>query len=89
MDDHDLRLDGNAAAGMLTDVLAVEATTGLASCAGCGTSNQLGALAAYMHGMGAVLRCPACDAAMLRAGHAPGRVWLDLRGMSWLQLETG
>jgi Family of unknown function (DUF6510) len=89
MDEDDRRLDGNAVAGMLTDVLTVEATAGWASCAGCGASNQVGALAAYVHGMGAVLRCPSCDTAMLRAGRAPGRVWLDLRGMSWLQVETG
>jgi hypothetical protein len=88
MDDGDLRLDGNAVAGMLADVLAVEPTAGWASCAGCGTINQLGALAAYVHGMGAVLRCPGCDTAMLRLARAPGRAWLDLRGMRWLQVEV-
>jgi hypothetical protein len=89
MDDGDLRLDGNAVAGMLADVLAVEPTAGLANCAGCGVSSQLGALVAYVHGMGAVLRCPGCDTAMLRLGRAPDRVWLDLRGTRWLQVEVG
>jgi hypothetical protein len=88
MDDGDLRLDGNAVAGMLADVLAVEPTTGLANCAGCGVSSQLGALPAYVHGMGAVLRCPGCDAALLRLGRAPDRIWLDLRGMRWFQVEV-
>jgi Family of unknown function (DUF6510) len=89
MDDRELRLDGNAAAGLLAEVLAVEPTTAVASCAGCGTSNQVGALVAYMHGMGAVLHCPGCDVVMLRLGRTPGRVWLDLRGMRWLRLEVG
>jgi hypothetical protein len=89
MDDRELRLDGNAAAGLLAEVLAVEPTTGVANCAGCGTSNQVGALVAYVHGMGAVLHCPGCDAVMLRLGRTPGRVWLDLRGIRWLRVEVG
>ena len=88
MDERDLRLDGNAVAGMLGEVFAVEPTTSLAACANCGTSNQLGALQAYVHGMGAVLRCPNCQAPVLRAGHAPDRMWLDLRGIRWLQVEV-
>jgi Family of unknown function (DUF6510) len=89
MDDRDLRLDGNAVAGMLSEVLAVEPTLGMAACAGCGASNQVGALLAYVHGMGAVLHCPGCDAVMLRVGHTPDRVWLDLRGMRSLRLDVG
>ena len=54
MDERDLRLDGNAVAGLLTEALAAEPTASMASCAGCGASNQLGALLAYVHGMGAI-----------------------------------
>jgi Family of unknown function (DUF6510) len=89
MDERDLRLDGNAVAGMLAEALAVEPTASLATCDGCGASNQVGALLAYVHGMGAVLRCPGCDAAMLRVGRAPTRAWLDLRGIRCLQVEIG
>jgi hypothetical protein len=89
MDDRDLRLDGNAVAGLLSEVLAVEPTLGMAACAGCGTSNQVGALVAYVHGMGAVLHCPGCDAVMLRVGRTPDRVWLDARGMRSLRLDMG
>jgi hypothetical protein len=48
----------------------------------------MGALVAYMHGMGAVLHCPSCDALMLRLGKTPGRVWLDARGMQSLRLDV-
>ncbi len=88
MDDRDLRLDGNAVAGLLAEVFAVEPTVSWTNCASCGASNQIGALLAYVHGMGAVLRCPGCNQALLRLGRAPGRVWLDLRGMRWLQVEV-
>jgi hypothetical protein len=89
MDERDLRLDGNAVAGLLTEALAAEPTASMASCAGCGASNQLGALLAYVHGMGAVLRCPACESVMLRIGRGPGRLLLDLRGMRWLRMQQG
>ena len=88
MDERDLRLDGNAVAGSLRELLAIEPTMLLASCDGCGASSLLGALVVYSHGMGAVLRCPRCEAVMLRISRAPDRVWLDLRGVRWLQARV-
>jgi len=87
MDDRDLRLDGNAAAGLLSEVFVLEATTARTVCAGCGAVSQVGALMAYCHGMGTVLRCPGCDTAVLRVARAGGRWWLDLRGASSLRFE--
>ena len=88
MDDGDLRLDGNAVAGMLWEVFGVEMTASWSGCAGCGAERQVGALAAYVHGMGAVLRCPDCDSALLRLARGPGRWWLSLRGLAWLQVAA-
>ncbi|HEV8652067.1 MAG TPA: DUF6510 family protein [Actinomycetes bacterium] len=87
MDDRDLRLDGNAAAGLLSEVFVLEATTAWTGCAGCGAARQIGALMAYCHGMGTVLRCPSCDTAVVRVASAGGRWWLDLRGASSLRFE--
>jgi len=87
MDDQDLRLDGNSAAGLLGEVFALEATAAWAACAGCDATSQVGALMAYCHGMGAVLRCPGCDTAVVRVAHAGGRWWLDLRGARSLRFE--
>jgi hypothetical protein len=89
MDDAELRVDGNAVAGILTQVLAVDPTMVVAACAGCGASNTLGAMPAYLHGMGAVLDCPGCGAIMIRIGNPSGRVVLDLRGARWVQVEVG
>jgi hypothetical protein len=86
MDDADLRLDGNAAAGLLAEVFGVEMTVSWTGCAGCGAERQVGALVAYIHGMGAVLRCPDCDTAMVRVARGPGRLWLSLSGVQWLQV---
>ena len=77
----ELRLDGNAASGMLHDVFAVEMTEVLAKCAGCGTAGQIGTLLEYGHGMGIVLRCRKCDAPVLRIARVPGRLHVDLSGV--------
>jgi hypothetical protein len=88
MDDRDLRLDGNAVAGMLAEIFTDELTTDSAACDGCGAAHAVGALMAYVHGMGAVLRCPRCDAVMFRVARAPDRAWLDLRGTQWVQVRV-
>jgi hypothetical protein len=75
-----LRLDGNAAAGILSEVFVPDVTTALATCANCGTIRALGALLAYTNGMGTVLRCASCDAVVLRVAHLRMRLWLDLTG---------
>ena len=87
MDETDLRLDGNAVAGMLAEVLGFEMTAEWGGCAACGAANQLGAALVYAHGMGVVVCCPGCGQQLLRVARGQGRWWLDLRGLAWLQLE--
>jgi hypothetical protein len=75
-----LRTDGNAAAGMFSEVFARDMTAGRAKCAGCGATRAIGALHVYSHGMGMVLRCPGCDGVILRLVRTPTDFWLDARG---------
>jgi hypothetical protein len=77
----DLRLDGNAAAGLLGELFAFEITTATAICDGCDRASLIGALPLYTHRMGAVLRCPACDQVLLAVTRPRGEWWLDLRGV--------
>jgi hypothetical protein len=86
MEADSLRLDGNAAGGVLDTIFSFEMTMALATCAGCGTRSPLGAAMAYMHGMGTILRCPTCDTALIRVVHLRGHYYLDLRGMQMLQI---
>jgi cytochrome c-type biogenesis protein CcmH/NrfF len=74
------KLDGNAAAGTLQAIFPFEMTLVQAACTGCGTTNAIGAVAAYMHGMGAVLRCPVCDTALIRLSHAKASARLRQHG---------
>jgi Family of unknown function (DUF6510) len=78
--DEAARLDGNAAAGILSEVFAPDTTTARATCANCGTVRALGALLVYAQGMGTVMRCPSCDAVVLRVARTRTRLWLDAMG---------
>jgi hypothetical protein len=74
------RMDGNAAAGMLSEVFVQDLTAARAKCAGCGVMRTIGTLMVYAHGMGMVARCPGCDSVMLRLARTPTHVWLDSSG---------
>jgi Family of unknown function (DUF6510) len=54
----------------------VAATT----CAGCGRTRPMAELMLYAVELGAILRCPSCDEAVVRIGRTPRGLWLDLRG---------
>ena len=82
----EMRLDGNAAGGMLRDLFTLDATTADATCAGCGGVRPIGALPAYASDMGIILRCPSCDVAILRVARTPGRLRVDFSGVSFLTI---
>ncbi|HWI46401.1 MAG TPA: DUF6510 family protein, partial [Rubrobacter sp.] len=80
MDEH--RLDGNAAAGVLAEIFTFEITTARAACTRCGATGEIGAQMAYVTEIGTVVRCAACDNALIRVvrqDDGPGRYWLDLK----------
>ena len=81
-------LDGNATAGVLAEVFAVEMTVARATCAGCGDTRAIGELCAYVRAPGVVLRCRICATAEVRIVRARGRAWLDLSGVRVLELPV-
>jgi hypothetical protein len=84
------RLDGNAVAGILGEVFALEITTARTACVGCGASGEVGAQMAYVSEIGTVVRCAACDNVLIRVvrqTEGSQRYWLDLKGIEYLQLE--
>ena len=78
--------DGNTLAGPLSEVFAVELTTAVARCRGCGTSSQLATFRVYGPDPGLVGRCPHCENVLLRLVRTPDSVWLDLSGVSVLRV---
>jgi len=75
-----LRVDGNAAAGILSELFVPDLTSARAKCGGCGMTRTIGALVVYAHGMGTVVRCPGCDSVVLRVARTPTHMWLDATG---------
>jgi Family of unknown function (DUF6510) len=88
MRDTDLRLDGNAAAGLLTEIFTTEMTTALGTCAGCGATNALATTHAYVHAPGTVLRCPACTALLICIVRTRDRLIVDMSGLRRVELPT-
>jgi hypothetical protein len=87
-DDADGRraLDGNTLAGPLSEVFAVDLTTAISRCAGCGRVHPIAGLVVYGPDPGWVARCPGCAAVMVRLVRTPGAAWLDLRGAASLRI---
>jgi len=79
------QLDGNAT-GILHALFPFEMTTAEVTCKNCSATGAIGSLAAYIHGMGTVVRCPSCDQVLIRVVHAKGRYWLDMSGVQVLQI---
>ncbi len=82
----ELMLDGNALAGTLYDIFGAEMTTTPAECASCGDVAEMGALLAFTHAPGMVLRCPSCENVMLRIVETPDAIYFDARGAVYLRL---
>ena len=80
--------DGNALAGPLQSVLGVEVTTAVGRCTGCGRTAPMAEVRVFDHAPGVVARCPTCDQVLLRLVRGPGRAWLELRGLTYLQLPV-
>jgi hypothetical protein len=79
-------LDGNAAAGLLQQIFAIDITTARITCAGCDAVQPLAALRLYGLPMGHVLRCPQCQATLIRAVARDRVCWVDFRGVSTMRL---
>jgi hypothetical protein len=81
-------LDGNVLGGTLGEVFAVDITTTVAQCASCGTREVMGQAMVYLNAPGLIARCASCGEVVLRVTQSGGRTWLDLRGVSYLELQT-
>ncbi len=75
-----MNVDGNAAAGVLSDLFVHDMTAARAKCAGCGVIREIAELLVFAHGMGTVVRCPDCDGVVMRVSRTPTHVWLDATG---------
>jgi len=81
-----LMLDGNAVAGALSEIFGAEMTVNEAECASCGQVHAVGAMLAFTQAPGIVLRCPSCEAVMVRIVRTPRGTYVDVRGAAYLRM---
>ena len=81
-------LDGNTAAGELSSIFTMDFTAAEGQCAHCGAIKRFAEAHVYMKGPGPVARCSVCQHALLRFVTARQRVFLDLRSLTCLILDT-
>jgi hypothetical protein len=80
--------DGSVLAGPFRELLGVEVATAIGRCGGCGRTAAMAEVRVFDHAPGLVARCPVCDQALVRLVQGPGRAWLDLRGLTYLQVPV-
>ena len=81
-------LDGNAAAGALSEVFAVDVTAAIGRCDGCGQTGVFAEARLYVDAPGLVARCQGCDNVLLRVVTTPNDTFLDLRGLTYLRVPS-
>jgi len=81
----EMRLDGNAIGGLLREIFAIEMTSAVGTCAHCGAVNEMGRVQVYVHAPGTVVRCPSCEAVLMRVVRGRGRYWFDMTGVRTME----
>ena len=81
-------LDGNVLGGELGELFTVDITAAIGRCASCGATGAIARTRVFADAPGLIARCPDCGEVMLRLVRGPGRAWLDLRGITCLQLTV-
>jgi len=81
-------LDGNAAAGELSKIFAMDVTAAEGQCANCGARKRFAEAHVYMQSPGIVARCAICQHVLLRLVSVRDRVLLDVRGMAYLSIDA-
>ena len=87
MQGEEMRLDGNAAGGMLRELFTMDTTAAEATCSGCGNTGPVGALLEYGQQMGVILRCASCDTPLLRIVRTDAAMYIDFSGMRRLRIS--
>lgn len=78
--------DGNALAGPLGEIFAIDMTSAFGRCANCGVTEPVARLHVYTRAPGLVGRCPHCAHVTLRMMRSRDDAWLDLRGTMSLRI---
>ena len=81
-------VDGNALAGELSELIAADVTGASGQCTDCRATMAIAETRLYSAAPGVVARCPSCEHVLIRIVRSPGRVWLDLQGLRYLEFAA-
>ncbi|WP_236792495.1 DUF6510 family protein [Amycolatopsis sp. GM8] len=84
----DRRLDGNALAGPLSELFALDLAAATITCAHCGASGPLGAHHLYSDAPAHVVRCPTCTGVVLRFASDSRGLRFEMTGTRLLTVAT-
>ena len=87
MNEVELTLDGNAIAGLLAELFGREMTIAQSACKACGAVEALGALTAYVHAPGVVIRCRHCETVLMVAVRTRATYRVAFADLGWLELH--
>lgn len=80
-------VDGNALAGVLSEVFTDDVTGAQARCSNCGRMSTLAEAMVYTDAPGLVARCKSCDHVLAVVVEAADRVILSLAGLDTIELR--
>jgi Family of unknown function (DUF6510) len=78
-------VDGNELAGAMRELFGSDVTVARGRCVDCGREALVAETHVYSRAPGIVARCSGCDAVLIRLVRGPGRAWLDMRGVTYLE----
>jgi hypothetical protein len=78
-------VDGNDLAGAVRELFGADVTVARGRCVACGQVGMVAEAHVFNRAPGLVARCSSCDSVLLRLVRGPGRAWLDMRGVSYLE----
>jgi Family of unknown function (DUF6510) len=78
-------VDGNKLAGGMLELFGSDVTVARGRCVDCGREGMIAEAHVYYRAPGMVARCSGCDAVLMRLVRGPGRAWLDMRGVAYLE----
>lgn len=89
MDGAQLKLDGNAMAGLMQELFVGDITAARGACAGCGSIADIGEQDAFMYPLspGAVLRCAGCESVLMVMVRTRTSLRVGFRGLAWIEVS--
>lgn len=90
MDETQMRLDGNAAGGLLMELFGADVTNSRGQCATCGTIAEFGRQHLYMfpRSPGAVLRCMSCKSVLMVVVRMGDHRRVSMSGVRWMEVAA-